>query len=841
MNAIQVACLFLLITPATLFAANKPVEHDAQHKSIVLSSGDGNLVLRLSYDGHCKVEQLRVRGRDVLAGPGASSGIKMGGEWFTSAASLPQPLHVAESANSLTVSGILLGPAKEVSETWHFAVEQDGIRWQIDRTYEAEGSIEDSAFPGFDFRDLSTWTGALLGHGGVAWGKLFDNPNSTYGVHNGNVTFWNREDRSCLRITPVTSNGGQVNVRFTRQPGGPFSCVYSVGMSERVPQHGLSRFVRKEQDVWRPLLVKKGAMRAEFILAAVEYDQAYARGTLHGLDVSAIREICHTIARIGAVDEHIMGSNGFYSDCAVLHEPWIAQLGLAIQDPNYTRAFSDTIDFQREHALGPDGRVKSRWAGRPGDSMPGKYDSLGYYECQWGWLMDSQPSWVINVAEQFDFTGDLDWLKRQKTACERALDFLLGRDTDQDGLLEMFTDSVKEGKGSDWIDVVWAAHENALVNAQMFYAMSLWSELEELLGDSAQAGRYRSAAAKLKSSFNRTTVDGGFWVPSNRCYAYWRDKDGSIHGTNGVVPVNFSAIGYGLCDDSGRKAMILEMIENQMQQEKLFFWPLCLTSYAKEEVHPEVNWPFPSYENGDLFLAWGELGTRAYASYDPSIALRYVRNVLNQYSKDGLAFQRYLRKSQTGAGNDILANNCSIVVGLYRNLYGLQPKHNRILLDPHLPAELSGTKFPYRLRGKEYQIALDQDAYAISCDGWTLRQRTSFAVNSISMGLEYFSATRSKPELQVRLSKQAPLELDLSSWSASPSGARSWTETCRTPGTGVEHIVFGLAPRSEYDLFEDGRLAGRHRSDTTGKIEFNSSFGDAATHQFAIRSASSRQ
>jgi hypothetical protein len=42
--------------------------------------------------------------------------------------------------------------------------------------------------------------------------------------------------------------------------------------------------------------------------------------------------------------------------------------------------------------------VKSRWAGRPGDDMPGSYDSRGYYECQWGWLMDSQTSWVINVA-----------------------------------------------------------------------------------------------------------------------------------------------------------------------------------------------------------------------------------------------------------------------------------------------------------------------------------------------------------------------------------------------------------------------------------------------------------
>jgi len=58
-----------------------------------------------------------------------------------------------------------------------------------------------------------------------------------------------------------------------------------------------------------------------------------------------------------------------------------------------------------------------------------QYDQRGYYECQWGWLMDAQTSWVINVAEQFDFTGNRAWLDRQKATCEAVLDYLLRRDT----------------------------------------------------------------------------------------------------------------------------------------------------------------------------------------------------------------------------------------------------------------------------------------------------------------------------------------------------------------------------------------------------------------------------
>jgi hypothetical protein len=61
----------------------------------------------------------------------------------------------------------------------------EGIVWRIDRAYQSGGTLEDTYFPGWDFEDMSAWTGALLGDGGVAWGKLFDAPNTSYGVHNG--------------------------------------------------------------------------------------------------------------------------------------------------------------------------------------------------------------------------------------------------------------------------------------------------------------------------------------------------------------------------------------------------------------------------------------------------------------------------------------------------------------------------------------------------------------------------------------------------------------------------------------------------------------------------------
>src|SRR5262249_34867745 len=147
-------------------------------------------------------------------------------------------------------------------------------------------------------------------------------------------------------------------------------------------------------------------------------------------------------------------------------------------------------------------------------------------------------------------------------------------------------------------------------------------------GDTTRTAKYRAAAAKLKRRFKQATSDGGVWDAQKDCYAHWRDQGGSIHGTNFLVARKFSAIAYWFCDPPARRRAILDRLETQMSREELFFWPACLFPYARDEGHPEVNWPFPRYENGDLFLAWGELGTRAYAAYQPDIALKYVKNVL---------------------------------------------------------------------------------------------------------------------------------------------------------------------------------------------------------------------
>ncbi|MGA2543268.1 MAG: hypothetical protein ABSG78_17090 [Verrucomicrobiota bacterium] len=832
-------CLSLLLTAwlagaASVLAAGEGTIHlDAERKLVTLADGRGQLALRLNYDGRCVLDQITVRGREVAAEAGASSGIRVDGQWFTTRNGIASP-GVVISKDTVAVTGIVFGkPGSEVHETWQFTVQADRILWRITREYSTGATLEDAAFPEWDFGSMSTWTGGMLDDGGVVWNKYLGTLNATYGAHAGTVTFWNREQRDCLRIVPTLPKDQHPTVRFSHQTNNIFSCNYAVSGQELKPKHDLRRYLSNRQDLWAPFQAAPGKVSVEFVLQALDYDKVCNRGTFQGLDGRSIRELLNTVGRYGVIDSRLVGANGWRTGYICLHEQWFAEIGLALNDPDYIANLSEALAYERDHAIGPDGRIKSRWTYNAGDAMRGTYDALGFYEAQWGYLMDSQPDYVINVAEQFDLTGDRHWLAGQKTACERALHFLMDREVQDTGLVAMMTDSCKQQRGSDWIDIIWASYENALVNAELYYALGLWSGAEDALGDPAHAASYRAFAARLKTHFNRPVTEGGFWDPTNQWYIYWREKDGSIHGDNLVTPVNFAAIAYGLCDDTSRQKAILDRIEAEMQKEDLFSWPLNFFSYQREEGAAR-NFPLPNYENGDLFLSWGELGVRAYAAYDPVLALKYVKKTLARYDEDGLSFQRYLRKSQRGSGDDILAGNCMSVVGLYRDIYGIQPKPGRLFLEPHLTGDLNGTELRYQLRGRDYVVALSTNGCAVAVGACTLRASPPFGVNAIATGLEYFPGKSADWALSVTPPAAQALTIQIQAWPDNSSEPRRWTESAPQDKGKTRHAVAGLRPEAIYQLSVNGRAAVSLRADKAGRIEFAQTPGLVMPKQFEL-------
>jgi hypothetical protein len=831
----QVAAALLTLIYVSICASafgSLGIVHDAQQKLVTVSDGLGQLRLRLNYSTGCVLDRVTVRGREVAAEAGIGTGIQMDGEWFTSKTTTGVTVKVGE--NTATVTGIRFGKAdQEVQETWKFTALPDRIVWQIKRTYSGQETLEDMAFPEWNFSGMSTWTGGMLDNGGVVWNKYLDRVNATYGGHFKGVTFWNTKSNDCLRIMPSFSNGLFGAGRFSRQTNDNFSFYYAIADEQPRPKHGQSRFLRDRQDLWKPFQVHPGEVTAEFVLQAFEYDKAYERGSFVGLDGNNVRELLNTVARYGTIDSQLVGGNGWRSGYICLHEPFFAQIAAAVDAVDYTANLSAALDFARDHAIDTNGRVKSRWCYGPGDAMPRTYDENGFYEAQWGYLMDSQPDYVMNVAEQFDLTGDRDWLVRHKSSCERVLEFLMRREVGHSGLVAMMTDSHTQHRGSDWIDIIWASYENAFINAQLYAALNLWANAEEELNDKNKAGAYRDFAARLKNSFNRATSEGGFWDSTNNWYVYWRDKDGSIHGNNLVTPVNFAAIAYGLCDDPARQKEILDRIEAEMKKEALFYWPLSFFPYDPEEGAGS-NFPFPKYENGDIFLSWGELGVRAYAASDPTMALKYVKNTLDRYAKDGLSFQRYLRRSQAGAGDDILAGNCMPIVGLYRDIYGIQPKPNRLYLEPHLSGEVSGTRLRYQLRGQFYEITLTTNSSSVAAGNCTIRSSGSFGCNATDTGFQYFHGGDSDWTMSVLPPVEMRLAVEIETWPHETDGPREWTEGAQQTGGKILHVLKALRPHATYQLYMDGKKDRSVRANKDGEIQLEQTLSSGHSRRFRI-------
>jgi hypothetical protein len=814
-----IICLSLFLLSV---AGQVRIEQNSDAHTIRIQDKKGNLVLNVNYNNKCVIDYAEVLGNAVITNKdGVFSSVKSNDKWFTTSSDIPSP-KVVNEGEKIIINDIIFGDENNrVREKWIFQTFPDYIDWTIERTYIVNMSLEDTGFPQWSFDKMDTWTGALLGTGGVAWCKFFDETNASLGNHTGKVTFWNQKNKSCLSIDPVELNGLHPAIRFSRQPDNTFTLNYTASEEQLRTKHFLSRFIIDRQDIW-DIFDARGKAKVTYRLKALNYDDTFYRGDFPGFNGESIRSVLNTIARVGVIDENLMGSNNWHLDMGFvcLHEQWIAQMGLAINDPSYLGNYRKSLDYYRYNAISPDGNVKDRWAYRIWDSEPATF-SNGFYECQWGDLLDSNTDYVINVAELFQMNGDMDWVKSHKVQCEKALAYLLRRDSDNDGLIEMLTDSHKENKGSDWIDVIWASYENAFVNAKLYTALIQWAEIEELSGDSSMAEYYRSAAFKCKNRFNQPISEGGFWNPENKWYVYWRDKDESIHGDNLVTPVNFMAIAYGICDDENRKKAILDKIESLMQKEKLFMWPISFFPYHPDEGY-KVNYPFPNYENGDIFLAWGEVGIRAYQATDPSIAVKYIKNVLNQYEKDGLAFQRYGRKKQEGQGSDILANNCLSVVGLYRNIYGIQPQYNRLLLDPHITNELNGTIVKYWLRNQYYTIHLSVNEFSMRADSFSIISPESFGMNTGNNKLFYFNGKNPKPSLTVSCDKESEVKIKIAQWNDDKNGIRKWSVKTSSGKINTIFEIHLLKPDCKYTVLKDGIPVPAEKSDSNGILHITS-------------------
>jgi hypothetical protein len=829
--------LLLIVFSNTCIAQNVIGKNDVQSKTITF--GNKKIRLTLDYNGKANVSSMEVNGQKVIDGTaGIYSALRTPAATYSSLHTTGSPT-VSTTANTIKVSGISYGDKDiTINEKWKFTITNADVKLDIDRSFSKATMVEELSLPTFNFNNINTWEGAYQGYGGLAWFYLFNEKLCTYGVHTNSSRFWNSKTGNGLKVS-VGAPGKEVAMKYSRTNEDKLAYSISVSDKEMLPRFdsgtNRKRFIRQRTDVWSAFNMPAGKTSESITLSYFDFNKEFGRGKFVGLNGEQVSSVLNTIARIGVIDRKHFGGNSWHTPYGpiCLHEQYIAQIGLAINDNTYLKGYQECLDFYRDNAIKPDGRVWSRWAYNNVDIMPGQVTDKGFYEAQWGFLLDSNPDFVTNVAELFDQTGDRAWVKTHQQSCEKALDWIINRDTDKDGLVEMMTDSHKEARGSDWIDIIWASYENAFVNAKLYHALVKWAIIELELGNTTKAKQYEDFAAKLKTSFNKTTKEGGFWDEEKKCYVHWLDKDKSVHGRNMVTPVNFMAIAYGICDNDARAKNILDDIETQMQKEKLFFWPLTLSSYEVGEGR-ETQWPFPEYENGDLFLSWGAVAVKAYADYKPELALKYVRNVMDRHTKDGLAYQRYGREKQDGRGDDILSGNSLSVVGLYQAIYGINPMYNRFYLNPHITKDLARTELKYNYHGQKVTIGLDMDRYAVSNNKHKIISTKDFGFFSKGNQLFYFNGDNAATSLVAKTDANSNLTLDIQKWSDDQvafSQASSSKQASK-----VAYTINQLAPNKTYTVSINGKAILAAKSNANGSLVFNHKTS-ASTDKIVIRKA----
>ena len=812
---------FLVFQVTTSVQAQQTVtKNDTKNK--VITFGNSKINITLDYNQKCNISCLEVNKQKVIEGQaGIFSQIKAFNKTYSSLHLDTSP-KVEVTGHTIKVNDINYGDNDlKINENWKFTITNNDIVFAIERTYPKTFTADKVSFPSFNFKNINTWEGAFLEFGGLAWFYLFTDKQFTYGVHSNYSAFWNSKTGNGLKIN-ATSPGKKIASSFTRDKEDQLVYDVTVSDKEMIPRYDSDthrrRFTRGMTDVWSGFDIPKGKISQTITLTAFNYQKEYNRGKFVGIDGDRVTSVLNTIARIGVIDAKHFGGNSWHTPYGpiCLHEQYIAQIGEAVNDERYLTGYKECLDFYRDNAIKPDGRVIARWAYENGDAMPGTVNPEGFYEAQWGYLMDSNPDFVTNVSELYDLCGDKVWVAKQQTACEKALDYILKRDTNGNHLVEMMTDSEKEKKGSDWLDIIWASYENAFVNAKLYHALVLWSDIEKQLGNTQKAAYYNDYAIQLKVSFNKSTDQGGFWDETKQCYIHWRDKDNTMHGNNLVTPVNFMAIAYGICDDKSKSKAILDQIESQMQKEHLFFWPVCMFSYQKGEVN---DWqiPFPNYENGDIFLSWGSLAVQAYADYNPELALKYVENVLDRHSKDGLAFQRYGRVRQDGLGDDILSGNSLSVVGLYHSIFGINPLYNRLYLNPHIADTLAGTQLIYNFRGEKLTIGLNKKQYAISNKQFKITSGKDFGFYVKGDELSYFHAKEDQYALKAKPEKGKTLSLEIIDWE---TNQHCWNQSSTTGHGKVNYSINNLKPDFQYNILVDGKKVKMTKSNSDGGCVF---------------------
>lgn len=356
-------------------------------------------------------------------------------------------------------------------------------------------------------------------------------------------------------------------------------------------------------------------------------------------------------------------------------------------------------------------------------------------------------SYIRAVAHHYLMQRDRAFLERKdsktgETVLEkarRAMRYQLENLHGKDGLL-VFDDPQHDGTasslGGNYWDFWLFGYKSAFDNVLFYDSLRMMAELEESLGNAAQAKELRDLHPKVRKRFNET-----FWDANKGRYIGWEDVHGKRHDY-GFTDLNLQALACGLADPE-KANQVLEWLDGSRQVKEddahdVYHFGFAPRSNTVDAAHGEPR--MVNTWNGELDVSPG--GTAAFGGQiqnggaifvtshhdlharrtwrGPEDVFARWRGIANEFAKDQLR-----RDPDNGRGQ-------SDVVGILREfpesglvpyffldgILGLSPVAGGLRIEPCLPkAWPAATVRDFGFAGKKYSITADHSAASAKIDG----------------------------------------------------------------------------------------------------------------------------
>jgi glycogen debranching enzyme len=292
---------------------------------------------------------------------------------------------------------------------------------------------------------------------------------------------------------------------------------------------------------------------------------------------------------------------------------------------------------------------------------------------------DATPLFLLAVLDYVRASGDAAFLTAHRDAIEKAWAFETdaAHDTDGDGIYD-------NSQGTGWVES-WPPgmpHQEiylALLDQQASAAMA---QVEEILHD-----QRKSAAAKQRAETIAKTIESEYYDQRKLCYAFSRNKDGSLDRTRTVYP----ALAWWSAKDGGASSLLAHGDECLRQ----FASHTLNTDWGLRDVaRDEPLYDGMSYHQGSvwpLFTGWAALAE--YRGGQPLAAYQLLMENANLTRAQDLGADTELLSGDFfvpfgRSTSHQLWSSAMVITPTLRGLFGISidAQTKTITVNPHLPA-----------------------------------------------------------------------------------------------------------------------------------------------------------